>query len=78
MVNNRRSPGRRSTRPVAVNTFRSVPSATLTAHTDVPPSRVDAKPISLSSGDQVGMKSSAGAFVNCRTDPDATSRTQML
>ena len=44
-----------STRPFAVETLRSVPSATLTAHTDCPSSRAEAKAISLSSGDHDGM-----------------------
>ena len=44
-----------STRPRDVETLRSAPVATFTAHTDAPSSRVDANAISLSSGDQLGM-----------------------
>src|SRR5206468_2069649 len=53
-----------STVPVVVETFRSRLSATLTAHTDSPPSRVDENAISLSSGDQLGIRFSEGLFVN--------------
>ena len=41
-------------------------------------SRDDAKAISVSSGDQVGMKSSLGAFVSCVIAPERVSSIQML